>query len=103
MLSMRTDSAMRRTCWVRLSLGLLLVGGLLGAATAADSPAKDKPVDPDHAAKMARGLDIFKQHVRPVLTQQCLKCHGGRGILEGDLDIADRAALLKGGASGPAV
>ncbi len=105
---MRMDPAMRRTYWFRPVLAGLLLTGLFGAATADDKPAQDKqakekPVDPDHAAKMARGLDIFKQHVRPVLVQQCLKCHGGRDVHEGDLDIADRAALLKGGASGPAV
>ena len=27
---------------------------------------------------MARGTDIFKKHIRPVLINQCLKCHGGR-------------------------
>ena len=80
----------------------LLAALLVGAAAFAQAPA-DKPVDPDHAAKMAKGLDLFKQHVRPMLVTQCVKCHGGRDVLDGDLDLADRAGLLKGGASGPAV
>jgi hypothetical protein len=50
---------------------------------------------------MARGLDIFKHHVRPVLIRQCLKCHGG-AMTEGELDISDRDRLLKGGSGGPA-
>jgi hypothetical protein len=33
------------------------------------APAKDE-IDKDHAAKMARGLDVFKKHVRPVLAER---------------------------------
>ncbi len=62
---------------------------------------KAPPIDKDHAEKMARGLDIFKKHVRPVLVKQCLKCHGGE-TTEGELDITDRDRLLKGGNGGPA-
>ncbi|MCE9532490.1 MAG: PSD1 and planctomycete cytochrome C domain-containing protein [Planctomycetes bacterium] len=60
-----------------------------------------KIVDDDHAAKMARGLAVFKDKVRPVLLQQCLHCHGGK-TTEGELDLSDRDRLLKGGNSGPA-
>jgi mono/diheme cytochrome c family protein len=62
---------------------------------------KGPPLDKDHAEKMAKGLDIFKKHVRPVLVQQCLECHGGDQF-EGELDLSDRDRLLKGGNSGPA-
>lgn len=61
-----------------------------------------QPVDKDHAEKMTRGTEIFKKHVRPVLINQCLKCHGGAKT-EGELDITDRDRLLKGGDHGPAV
>src|SRR5258708_8552639 len=61
-----------------------------------------QPVDPDHAAKMARGLELFKTHVRPILAERCLKCHGGKGT-EAGLDIGDRDRLLRGGDSRPAV
>ncbi len=60
------------------------------------------PVDKDHAAKMARGAEIFKKSVRAVLIAQCLKCHGGAKT-EGELDITDRDRLLKGGDHGPAL
>jgi len=60
------------------------------------------PVEKDHADKMARGTDIFKKHVRPVLISQCLKCHGGEKT-EAELDVTDRDRLLKGGEHGPAV
>jgi hypothetical protein len=61
-----------------------------------------QPVDPDHAAKVARGLEIFKSVVRPVLAERCLKCHGGKDT-EAGLDLSDRDRLLRGGDSGPAI
>jgi hypothetical protein len=75
----------------------LVIGlrGNLGAQT------QGPPIDKDHAEKMARGLDIFKKNVRPVLVQQCLNCHGGKKT-ESELDITDRDRLLKGGSRGPA-
>jgi cytochrome c553 len=60
------------------------------------------PVEKDHAEKFARGTEVFKKHIRPVLMTQCLKCHGGEKT-EGELDLSDRDRLLKGGDHGPAV
>src|SRR5438552_4022459 len=71
------------------------------AAPAQPKPAA-KPVAGDHSAKMARGLEIFKKHVRPVLVQQCVQCHSGDKV-ESGLDLTTREALLKGGDTGPAV
>jgi hypothetical protein len=51
---------------------------------------------------MAKGLEIFKQQVRPVLTQRCLKCHGGKET-ESEFDLSDRQGLVRGGQSGPAI
>jgi cytochrome c553 len=62
----------------------------------------EKELDKDHAAKMARGLDVFKQHVRPVLVETCLRCHGGKKT-EANFDLSDRDRLLKGGDAGPAI
>lgn len=59
-------------------------------------------IDPDHAAKMAAGLELFRNSVRPVLADQCLKCHGGETI-ESEFDLVDRDRLLKGGANGAVV
>ena len=63
---------------------------------------KAPEVSKDHAAKMAKGLDVFKKHVRPVLVQKCLKCHGGK-YLESEFNLSDRDGLLKGGLAGPAI
>ena len=55
---MRTALALRRGYWLRHLGAALLAAGLLGAAVRGENP-KEKPVDPDHAAKMARGLDMY--------------------------------------------
>src|SRR5262245_20110652 len=60
------------------------------------------PVAGDHATKMARGLDLFKQHIRPLLMEKCVRCHGGKAT-ESEFDLTDRDGLLKGGTQGPAV
>src|SRR5437899_5610990 len=59
-------------------------------------------VERDHAAKMVRGLEIFKTSVRPMLVEHCLKCHGGKKT-ESEFDLSERAGLLRGGTAGPAV
>jgi len=68
---------------------------LLTFAAAAEAPA-------DHAAKMTRGLEMFREEVAPLLREHCLDCHGGEKT-RGDLDLATREGLLLGGAEGPAV
>src|SRR5262245_42233544 len=75
---------------------------ILGAVLAGTASHAQKEIDKDHAAKMAKGLDIFKKHVKPVLAEKCVRCHGGKTI-ESGLDLTDRDRLLKGGESGPAV
>jgi mono/diheme cytochrome c family protein len=88
-------------------LGLAAFFGLAACGVAipqaAPPPAAKKAdLDPEHAAKMAKGLEIFKQHVKPILAERCLRCHGGKAV-ESDLDLSDRDALLKGGQHGPVV
>lgn len=62
----------------------------------------EESLDPNHAARLAIGLKIFQRHVRPILVQHCLRCHGGESI-EAELDLSDRKKLLHGGESGPAI
>jgi hypothetical protein len=59
-------------------------------------------VDADHAAKMARGLEVFKNRIQPILVKSCVRCHGGKKT-EGELDLTDREGLLRGGGRGPAI
>ena len=82
-------------------LGTIALAWLPSYAQPTKAP-KEKPLDKDHAAKMAKGLDIFKKHVKPVLMQKCLRCHGGKEV-EAEFDLSDRDELLRGGNKGPAI
>jgi mono/diheme cytochrome c family protein len=81
----------------------LFLAGLC-AALLSSSAAGQPPVQlpPDHAERMAKGQELFRKHVRQILTDRCLKCHGGART-RGELDLATREGLLKGGDHGPAV
>src|SRR5262245_9112924 len=48
-----------------------------------------------------RAID-FEARVLPILKARCMRCHGG-AKKSGGLDLSSRAALLKGGSSGPAL
>ena len=69
---------------------------LLAVCPVAVARAQQKPasVPPDHATKMAQGLALFKDRVRPLLIAQCLDCHGGKAK-KGDFDLSDRKPLSK--------
>lgn len=45
---------------------------------------------------------FFETKIRPVLVEQCFKCHGSEAVSNG-LRVDSRAALLKGGDSGPSI
>lgn len=49
-----------------------------------------------HSQQMSQGLNLFKSAVRPVLIENCIKCHGGESI-EGELDLSSRESLLGSG------
>ncbi|MCY2965801.1 MAG: hypothetical protein NT069_19585, partial [Planctomycetota bacterium] len=48
-------------------------------------------------------LEFFEARIRPVLVEQCYKCHNSTKSAQGGLAVDHRAALLKGGDSGPIV
>ncbi len=56
----------------------------------------------EHAQQMAKGLELFKNSVGALLTEKCVKCHGGEKT-KGDLDLTTRENLLKGGTDGAAI
>jgi hypothetical protein len=74
-----------------------VVAVLAGGAVAAE-----KPVDADHAAKMAASQQLFARTVRPWLEKNCLECHGGAKV-KSDFNLSTREGLLKGGDKGVAV
>ena len=59
----------------------------------------EAPVPPDHAEKMARGVDLFTKSVRPLLLDRCVRCHGGEKT-RSSLDLTTREGLLRGGDKG---
>ncbi|MGE3806274.1 MAG: PSD1 and planctomycete cytochrome C domain-containing protein [Gemmataceae bacterium] len=56
-----------------------------------------------HSAAEPAAEDLFRRRVQPMLQLKCLGCHGEEKKLRGGLDLRTRAAMLKGGDSGPAL
>jgi mono/diheme cytochrome c family protein len=50
----------------------------------------------------AADAEFFEKEIRPLLIQHCHKCHGDSAEPKGGLTLTSRAAILKGGESGPA-
>lgn len=46
---------------------------------------------------------FFEEQVRPILEENCLKCHGGRSKIKGEFDMSTREGLLTGGELGEVV
>ena len=93
-------NACRRFRVLRFLVSAIILSAWLTRVTGAQTTAK--PLPPDHAERMAKGLVLFEQTVAGLLTQHCVKCHGGEKT-RGDFDLATREGLVKGGESGPAV
>lgn len=55
------------------------------------------------AANDAAGIDFFENKIRPVLVDNCYKCHSAGEKVKGGLLLDTRDALLKGGDSGPSI
>jgi hypothetical protein len=78
---------MRRTFLPLACAAALLSGSSLRAA------------EPD-----AKGVEFFESKIRPVLVEQCYKCHSAQaGKTKGGLALDTKSAVLKGGDTGPAV
>ena len=78
-------------------LRFMLAAALMVSApwSFAASPAA-APVPSDHAERMERGLELFRQHVGPALTKHCANCHSGKSA-KADFDLSTREALLESG------
>jgi cytochrome c553 len=73
---------------------------LLAVAFLSAPAVADPPLRADHVEKMTRGQEVFTRHVRSLLVERCVKCHGGDKTRCG-LDLVSREGLLKGGDDGP--
>ncbi len=50
------------------------------------------------------GVEFFENHIRPLLAQNCYKCHSAEaGKAKGELLLDTRDGLHRGGDSGPAI
>ncbi len=65
----------------------VFVFGAIVLLVARSAPAADKP--------SPQAVEFFEKNVRPVLVDNCLKCHGSKRQ-EGELRLDSRAAMLKG-------
>lgn len=88
---------MNASCW---RLVILWIGFFVNASISAQLPVSNpvavKKVSEDHASRLKEGLGIFKSHVRQILVENCLECHGGKSI-KSDFSLASRAKLLESG------
>src|SRR5689334_1311167 len=52
----------------------------------------------------ASSADFFEKKIRPALAEHCYKCHSASSEkVKGKLRLDSRAALMKGGETGPAI
>jgi cytochrome c553 len=56
--------------------------------------ASPQQVPADHAERLAKGTELFKQQIRGILTARCLNCHGGEKT-RSDFDMSTRETLLQ--------
>ena len=78
-------------------LALLTTAVLSASAWAAQDAATAS-----HAVDMEKGTALFNSDVAALLTDHCVKCHGGEKGTKGALDLTTRELALKGGDTGPA-
>jgi mono/diheme cytochrome c family protein len=93
--------SLRVSRWNQRTAGALAVCAAVALPVRLAWPQAPK-VAPDHAARMAKGRELFVKSIRQVLTENCLKCHGGDKT-RGDLDLTTRESLLQGGDNGPTI
>jgi hypothetical protein len=61
-------------------------------------------VNPARASSDSAGIEFFEQKIRPVLADNCYKCHSSEAEkIRGGLRLDTRDGVLKGGDNGPAI
>jgi mono/diheme cytochrome c family protein len=95
------DLGIRALLAISAALSLAAFDAVAPLAAAEPSGTVEKTAEKS-APATPRGVELFTTHVREILTQNCVKCHGGKKT-EGEFDLTTREGLLKGGSEGPAV
>src|SRR6266446_3033303 len=49
------------------------------------------------------GIEFFEKKIRPLLTENCFRCHSHDGKHKANLYLDSRKSILKGGDNGPAL
>jgi mono/diheme cytochrome c family protein len=78
--------------FARAIYGLFVAFAFARALASSAAPA---PTDAEKA-------QFFKEHVKPLLDANCIKCHGGDKT-KGGLKLTSRQSIVKGGDTGPAI
>src|SRR6516162_9937526 len=73
--------------------GLSLTAFIFSTAVTSQELKKGKPLSPQQ-------IQFFESKVRPVLAENCFRCHGPKKQ-KGDLRLDSRAGMLEGGDQGP--
>ena len=73
-----------------------LIAGILTASVSPGAFAADAHGNP-------AALAYYLKQVKPVLVENCFKCHGQERKLKGELRLTTRAGVLKGGENGPVI
>ena len=89
-------TSLRLTLLVRFSFGLFFL------TVAGSLPARAGDVPSPAGKASAAQEEFFEAKIRPVLADNCFHCHG-EDKHKGGLRLDVRAAMLKGGETGPAV
>lgn len=80
---------------MRISIGFAWL--CLGILALTNAPF---PTSAPAAETTEQDTEFFERRVRPVLVERCFSCHGN-GQRKGELSLASREDMLRGGASGP--
>ena len=75
----------------RVTLNACLFVALCGGRVWSDAPLNEEEVN------------FFESKIRPVLVEQCYRCHSSEEKIRGGLSIDSREGILHGGDSGPAI
>jgi cytochrome c553 len=92
---------LRAVC-TAFSLFVFTVAGARAEEDRQARPSLTLRVGVDQNAKEAAAAEVFEKSVRPVLSANCLTCHGPDKH-KGGLRLDSRQAMLTGGDSGPAI
>ncbi len=74
----------------------------LGAVVGAMDSSRGQAAEPAPQAPAVEQIKFFEQHIRPLLVENCIKCHGPEKQ-SGNLRVDSLSGLMNGGDSGPAI